>query len=117
MYNIANNGIVTLPAGDSMIAPLYLFLGDSNTRYTLDNFDKLYFAILKPHQPFNQGEVRKIFTREDINADGDIIINLKPEDTENLVPGTYYYEIKLQVIRDHKEYIDTVVPRRKFYII
>lgn len=118
MHRIAENGIITLTAGDSLLAPLFLFLGNSSTeKYTLDNDDRLYFSIMMPHQDFEHAIVRKIYTKDNLDSNGDILVNLSTYDTENLRPGVYYYEAKLVITIGTEEYVDTVVPKRKFYII
>ena len=118
MHKIAENGIITLTAGDSLIAPLYLFTDENSVnKYTLTGTDKLCFAIMAPHQPFECALVRKIFTANNNNENGDILVILSPEDTENLKPGLYYYEAKLIVARNGVEYVDTVISKRKFYIL
>jgi len=115
MHNIANNRIITLTAGDSFIAPLYLFSEES--KYYVDKNDTIYFVIMEPNQDFNDAIVRKVYTMADTDVSGNLIIQLDPEDTENLRPGIYYYEIKMRIMRGNKEYIDTVSPKRKLYII
>ena len=118
MHKIAENGIITLTAGDSLIAPLYLFLDDDDAnRYTLRETDKLYFSLMWPHQQFENGVVRKIFTIKDINQQGDVVLTLDATDTESLPVGLYYYEIKLSIVDAGVEYVDTVVPKRKFYLV
>ena len=116
MHKIAENGVITLNAGDSFIAPLYLYYNE-NELYKLNGTDKVYFAILEPHQAFEDAIVRHVYTTSDVNGDKNVLIRLTPEDTENLRPGVYYYEIKLQIRANGVEYVDTVVPRRKFYLI
>lgn len=120
MHKIAENGIITMTAGDSLLAPLYISYETpegSEAYYTLEANDKVYFAILEPHQPFEAGLVRKIYTAENLNKYGCVIIELDATDTENLRKGTYYYEIKFSTVKNNKEYVDTIVPRRKLYII
>jgi len=116
MHKIAENGIITLTAGDSFIAPLYLYY-NNNELYKISGTDKIFFAILEPHQKFENAVVRHIYTTQDVNGDKNVLIRLSPEDTENLHPGTYYYEIKLQIHANGTEYVDTVVPRRKLILI
>jgi len=120
MHKIAENGIITLTAGDSLFAPLYIEYTKAdgeNGRYILTEADKVYFAILEPGQPFEHGLVRKIYTKKDLDKYGCVIVELSATDTECLHPGTYYYEVKFATVRDNKEYVDTIIPRRKFYII
>jgi len=115
---ISNNGIIVINKGDTFYAPLFINIGDECTpeRYILTEDDTVYFAICEPNQVFERGVIRKIYTANNLNEDGDVEIILNPEDTENILPGTYYYEIKLRVVRGDQEIVDTIVPRRKFVI-
>lgn len=72
---------------------------------------------MEPNQPFDQAIVRKKFTRNDFDANEDVVISISHHDTENLLPGTYSYEIKIMTIKNGKEYIETIVPKRKFFIL
>ena len=119
MHKIAENGIITLNAGDAFFAPLYLNCGTNleYKRYVLTDKDTIYFSIMKPHQSFEHGIIRKIYTAENLDKNGDVVISLNSTDTEDLKPGTYYYEIKFLTIRKNVEYVDTVVPRKKLYIL
>lgn len=120
MYKIAENGIITLTAGDSLITPLYItYLDESGNEllYRLTDDDIVCFSIMLPGQGFNSGIVRKKYTREDLNSEGNLIVHITTEDTENLHPGLYYYEIKFLTTRNNINYVDTIVPKRKFFII
>ena len=125
MFKISSNGIITLTHGDYATVPLFINANKGNryepVRYILQDDvnerDKIYFAIMTPNTPFTKAEIRKIYTRADINAFGDVVITLNPEDTENLLPGLYYYEVKLSIQKNNKEYIETIIGRRKFYLI
>lgn len=119
MINIAENGIITMAAGDSFSYPMFINAGNklAPLRYTLTGEDRVYFVIGRPNQPFEHGEVRKIFTEEHNNEFGDVMIEIDHEDTRCLHPGTYYYEIRLSYNYEGKTYYCTIVPQRKFYII
>lgn len=119
MHRIAENGIITMTAGDTLLAPLFLNAGTKlePKRYVLTPGDRVFFAVMLPGQPFEKALVRKEYTSEDLTSLGDVLIRLDAEDTENIRPGTYWYEVKLMATRNDKDYVDTVVPRRKFFII
>lgn len=119
MFSIANNGIVCMNCGDTLSVPLFINAGDvfQPIRYILEETDKVFLSITEPNQPFEFGVVRKIFTKENLNAFGDIVINLVSSDTEMLLPGTYYYEIKCQIGSSEKSDIATIVPKRKFILV
>lgn len=119
MTSISNNFIITMNSGDYFDYPLFINAGNEMMplRYVLEDDDKVYFSIVEPNQSFEFGIVRKLFTKENLNRFGDVEVILNSSDTYNLLPGTYYYEIKLSIVRDNKEYLETIVPRRKLYIM
>lgn len=119
MACISRNGIITMNAGDYFKYPLYINAGSvlEPLRYILENDDKILFSIMEANQPFEYGIVRKIFTKEHLNAFGDVEVEFEPKDTENLLPGNYYYEVKLLIRKDNKTYVNTVVPKKKFCIV
>lgn len=118
MLNISNEGIVRLSRGDSFSCPVFINKGTELVpiRYELQENDKLYFALMEPNQPFEKAILKKVFTRNNLNENGDAVLTLIPSDTENLFPDTYYYTLKLQWTNDGKEQVDTVVPDRLFYL-
>lgn len=119
MVNISNNGIVTMNKGDTFKFPLLINVGDMFTpiRYELTENDKVYFALLEPNQPFEEALIRQVYTYEDVNEDGDIVIKLNSKDTSDLLPGLYYYTIKLQTMPENEEIVNTIIPRRKFILL
>ena len=76
----------------------------SPIQYKLTNKDALYLAIEEPNQPFENAIVKKKITTQNslMDIDGNIIIKLKPEDTECLMPGLYYYEIKAKLYKENQ---------------
>lgn len=66
-------------------------------QYRLTDKDVLYIGIEEPNQPFEHAIVKKVAKRSTniFDKDDNIIIELIPEDTECLMPGLYYYEVKL----------------------
>lgn len=132
MFNIAFNGIITVNRGDSFKFPLTINFGSSlepNT-YGLNELDKLYFAVMEPNQPFETALIKKVFTQKDFK-DGQVQISFRPKDTECVLPGKYYYQIKLQRFHrkkdsqgneltewDLEDYdVDTVIDKTQFFIM
>lgn len=115
MISVANNGIITMNAGDTLVLPLFIDCGKYEyKRYKLRGHDKVYFSICEPQQEFNKALIRKIYTKKNINKCGDIVVVLDSSDTENVLEGIYYYEVK---IKHGNGAIQTIVPRRKFIIL
>lgn len=118
MIRIADNGVITMSRGDSI--SLVLFLNEGTDlepiRFLISEhpLTKVYLGIMEPNQFFEEAIVRKIYDiNSPVNEEGDLIINLRPEDTEYLHPGTYYYQIKVLV--DGQD-VNTVIPKTLLYI-
>lgn len=133
MFNIAFNGIITVNRGDSFKFPLTINFGTSLNPDTfgLQEHDKVYFAVMEPNQPFENALIKKVFTRSDVNDKHEIEISFRPKDTLCVLPGKYYYQIKLQRFHkkrddfgndltewDLEDYdVDTVVDKTQFFIM
>lgn len=122
----SNADIINLNRGDTLNAPLFINIGTFTNpiRYRLLPTDKLYFGIMEPNQCWENSIVRQVYTSESGKTkDGDIIIQLTPEDTEFLLPGTYYYMIKLLTTKEviYYSYLETedesYNPLKTYYII
>lgn len=115
------NNIITINRGDTFTFDFTIDDDSSESgRYILSNDDVLYFGLMDPHQPFECALVKKRFTADDCDSAGNLTITISPEDTIDLIPGVYYYSIKLHRLQDtEEEYIDeviTVVNKTKFVI-
>ena len=128
MFNISSNNIISLERGDSGEFNVEINLGSAIDKdiYTMTDLDKLYFGVVESSERFENSLIRKVYTNKDVNEDGTITIKLNSEDTENLLSGVYYYEIKLEK-GTYKERVNksryivndtyTIQPRRKFIIM
>ena len=120
MVNISNNGIITMHKGDTFKYPLFINAGDKFklVRYRINDKDQIYFSVCEPNQDFEDGIIRKIFTKADTNRLGDVILKLDRSDTERLLPGTYYLSarIKLPSRRSGELRVETILPKKKFII-
>jgi hypothetical protein len=101
----------------------------TDKNYILTGADALYFALLYPHQKFEDAIIIKgydhtdLIVEEGINT-GKILIKIEPKDTIKLAPGVYYYTVKLYkggtpgVIDDYSrvEEVRTIIERTKFII-
>ena len=119
MVNI-QNGIITMNRGDTFYMPLYINIGskiDKKYYVPKDDNDKIYFAVEEYNQPFEHALIRKVFDYTNVEDDH-IVLELTSDDTRLVLPGEYYYEIKFcHKIDEEHEFIDTIVPRRKFIIL
>lgn len=122
MFNIAFNGIITVNRGDSFTLPMQLNYGTNlePMTYTVTGKSIVYFAVMEPNQPFECALIRKKYTAEDVDENGNIVIKFRPQDTQCVLPGKYYYQVKLQRFNsdDPEDYeVDTVVDKTLFYIL
>jgi hypothetical protein len=125
---MVQNNIIVINRGDSHEFDLTIVDSTSaDGRYKLIGDDTVYFGIMDPHQMFENALVRKKFTVEDTDAAGNLTIVIEPEDTLDLLPGKYYYAVKLHL--NHAEYnsetnefikqidkVATVINKTKFII-
>ena len=99
--------------------------------YNLQPNDILYFALLNPHEKFEDAIILRGYTYNDavkaMTSSGPIHIfniELSREDTMYLTPGVYYYTFKLQKNAKSEELglgesnanLTTVIERTKFII-
>ena len=117
--------IIKINRGDSFEFPMIITKKNSTEPYFLTINDALYFAILNPHQRFEDAIILQGYTKEEQNLEtGEIIIKLTPQDTRCLTPGVYYYCVKLQIggslndlgVREEPDEVRTIVERTKFII-
>lgn len=95
---------------------------------------------MEPNQPFEDALIRKKLGYEDRTPidlasscdidkdsykDGYVDIFFESKDTEHILPGVYYYEVKLvRPVEDEgakkrgiTESIDTIIPKTKFIVL
>ena len=121
--NMAKN-IIKMNRGDTYEFNLTIDdEGSENGKYILQGNDTVYFGLMEPNSAFEQSLVKKIYTEEDCDKDGNIFIIIEPEDTEHLLPGVYYYSVKLEVDHENGETYEsihkviTVINKTKFIIL
>lgn len=115
MFDISSNGIIRINRGDSFSLTVFINIGTciEPIQYILQPGDKVYFALMEPNQPFECALMRREFTNADLDSNDDVVMTFNSEQTEYLMPGNYYYTIKL--VRG--ELVDTITPKTKFIII
>ena len=122
--NMAKN-IIKMNRGDTYEFNLTIDdEGSENGKYILQGNDTVYFGLMEPNSVFEQSLVRKS-TNDCIkfDKDGNFFITIEPEDTEHLLPGVYYYSIKLEVDHPQGETYEsihkviTVINKTKFIIL
>lgn len=96
------SNIILMNRGDTY--EFDLTISDENSidgRYKLQEDDAIYFGIMDPGQPFEYALVRKKYTVENTDKAGNLTITIDPEDTIDLLPGKYFYSVKLHL--NHQE--------------
>lgn len=122
MFNIAHNGIITVNRGDSFTFPIFLNSGTNiqPVKYDLDDSCYVYFAVMEPNQPFENALIKKKYTINDVDENGNVIIKFRPQDTQCVLPGKYYYQVKVQKFNslNSEDYdVNTIVGKTLFYVI
>ena len=119
MITISYDDRISFPRGETFSTPLFLNQGTDlkPLRYTLKDNEELYLSVMEPNQPFEHGLIRKIFTKDNLNKNGDVEIRLEHEETSHLIPGKYFYQIKAKLIDDKgREDVNTVVQKTELII-
>lgn len=126
MFSISKNNIITMSRGDSAVTSFRINLGTgvAPDYYDLTEDDKVYFGVMEPNIKFEQSVIRKVMTSLDYDESAHAVtVTFDCKDTERLIPGTYYYMIKLyRPTYDEdgsiiEEKVDTVLSKTKFIII
>lgn len=120
MFCISKGGIIRMSRGDSVEFPVTIYDGTSLNRikYDLAPEDELYFGLMEPNMRFEDALIRKKCDYRYTNEEGDIIIYLDPQDTEYLLPGLYYYQIKVRLYDPYRSdyVVNTILPKTQFWI-
>jgi hypothetical protein len=121
MFTLGFNGIITVNRGDSFSFPLYINCGTNlePILYNIDSSVVVYFAVMEPNQPFEEALIKKRYTAADCDENGNVIVKFRPKDTQCVLPGKYYYQVKVQRFNsdDPEDYeVDTVVDKTLFWI-
>lgn len=110
--------IINLVRGDTF--SFRLNVDDNSSEdglYRLTDYDALYLGVTLPHQPFEHAIIKKKYTKADQLKDGNIIAKFISEDTIDLLPGVYYYSVKLrQNIGTDYESVTTVINKTKLVL-
>lgn len=120
MFTVDINGIIALTRGDSASIPLFINQGSDlkPIRYIVQPGDTIYFALMQTNQYFETAIVKKVFTSANLNENNDVVITFNPQDTEQLIPGKYYYQIKAKLLNEDGSYtVNTIIDKTQFFIL
>lgn len=119
MFCKLNQNYFTMERGDTFELPLEIYEGTdfNRNKYYLTPNDKIYVAILQPHESFENAIIRKVI---DINSDidrcGNPIFTLESIDTEYLLTGKYFITAKIEQKICGRTFITTILPMKEFFI-
>ena len=116
------NGIIRIIRGDTQEFTLVLQTGDrlNPESYEVTKEDSFYFGITEPNKIFQDSIVKKVYDINNFEFDdqNNLVIRLNPNDTNYLLPGTYYYSIKAVTKRANEaDIITTLIPATLFDIM
>lgn len=119
MFYLGSSGEISLSRGDTATIEVLVNQGTAldPIRYVINGNDEVYFGLMEPNQPFEHAILKKKLTVADLKGD-DLFVTLNPKDTRCLLPGLYYYQIKLKVFNPNLgDYaVNTIIPKTRFYI-
>ena len=115
-YFVKRNHVISLNRGDYAEITFKFEEGKfPKTPITMNDGDVLFFGLMDPNRHFEHSLIKKEYTGTNvIDDEGKFTLVLEPDDTLELVPGTYFYEIKL-LTADAK--IKTLIQKTRFNII
>jgi hypothetical protein len=113
MYFAPELNDLCMNRGDSYSLPITINQGDAIdfSLYRLKEDDVIYVGITEPGQSFEDAIIRKVITYDDTD-NGIGVLNLNPGDTEYVMTGKYYIEMKLKQMNK----ITTILTPKQFWI-
>lgn len=122
MYRIDQDGAITMSRGECFAIPLFINAGTLDkpirTDLRLIPNAQVYLSIYEPNKSFENFTIGKVFTKDNLNENGDIVVNFSRNDTYYALPGKYYYQIKLRIQDEiYGEFINTVIDQTPFNLL
>ena len=117
--------IIKINRGDSYNFNINMTEKDSSEKHLLMADEVVYFALLYPHQRFEDAILIRGYTLEDQDVEtGEIHVKIEPNDTRSLDSGVYYYTVKFKkggtlvsvTEQDEPLEVRTLIDRTKFII-
>lgn len=119
MFVQIEDNYLKMNRGDSYTLPIIINEGTKLCfkQYQLRQFDKIYVGIMEPNQSFENALIRKVLTiTSPVNKYGHPLFKLSPKDTEYVLTGKYYIEIKLVQTDSEQQTVTTILPLKEFFI-
>lgn len=119
MFLLGNLGTIRLTRGDNCDIELAINQGTAldPIEYILGEKDEVYFGLMEPNQPFEQAILKRKLTSLNL-VDSQLTLHLEPKDTMCLIPGLYYYQIKVRIYDEQSSryIVNTIIPKTQFWI-
>lgn len=120
MFVLIEDNYLKMNRGDTYILPLVINEGTKLDfkQYQMRQLDKIYVGIMEYGQSFEDAIIRKVITiSSQMDRYGHPLLILNPRDTEYLLTGKYFIEIKLvQSEFNEADTITTIMPLKEFFI-
>ena len=119
MFVVIEDNYLKMNRGDSYILPIVINEGTKLCfkQYQLRQFDKIYVGIMEYGQSFENAIIRKVLSiTSPTNKYGHPLLKLVPKDTEYLITGKYFIEIKLVQKENDEDIVTTILPMKEFFI-
>lgn len=115
-YVINKDKVITINRGDYFERTFEFLEGAFPEEYPVEvnDDDIIFFGLMDPNQHFENSLIKKEFEGSSVSDDGLFTLIIDSEDTLELVPGVYYYSIKLLTQEGR---IKTLIPKTKFIIV
>lgn len=94
---ISKNKNIVIHQGD-IVNFSYTIIDEDFSQHILGVDEYILFSVYEPNQDFINGVIRKKLTKDNLDEDNNVLINITHEDTHTLQRGTYYYDIKLATL-------------------
>lgn len=119
MYHVDRNNVITINRGDYMKFPITLWTGTfpKQDKVILEEGDVVFFGLMHANEPFERAFIKREYSYNDMNTDGDLELVIYPEDTLELTPGVYYYALKALYQANGETIVDTLVQKTRFIVV
>ena len=109
--------IIVINRGDSYNLVVQL-RDNGGVPYKMSTSDRLYFGLMDPHQPFENALIKKRMTYKDCDENGFVTFKLESSDTVDLLPGVYYYAVKIHHVdkATNTDEVATIIAKTKFIV-
>ena len=119
MFVQIEDNYLKMNRGDSYTLPLIINEGTKLyfQQYQLRQFDKIYVGIMEHNQSFENALIRKVITiTSPTDKYGHPLFRLSPIDTEYLLTGKYFIEVKLVQQINGEDVVTTILPLKEFFV-